>query len=194
MRQKNLPIYLGMSCMPRIYQKMLKSDKVAQGILNALDKLKKTSVDRRLAKLTGTSAIRYCTEISYEVHFRGLTKFFKLIGDYESLLMLRDKCPANCPSMKVESLVMYVWWKYNASSMTLLDLGGKEVYDVMGHLIKCRGDWNAPEKRKGFRTFGRLWFNYIYSTGILYSLGHHSLIDYFVLIYVYSKAKIGKAL
>lgn len=127
-------------------------DKVAQGILNALDKLKKTSVDRRLAKLTGTSALRYRTELSYEVHFRGLTKFFKLIGDYESLLMLRDKCPANCPSMKVESLVMYVWWKYNAPSMTLLDLGGKEVYDVMGHLIKCRGDWNAPEKRKGFRT------------------------------------------
>ena len=85
-------------------------DKVAQGILNALDKLKKTSVDRRLAKLTGTSALRYrSTEISYEVHFRGLTKFFKLIGDYESLLMLRDKCPANCPSMMIKSLVMYVW-------------------------------------------------------------------------------------
>ena len=37
--------------------------------------------------------------------------------------------------------------------MTLLDLGGKEVVDVIGHLIKCRGDWNASEKRtKGFRT------------------------------------------
>ena len=66
-------------------------DKVAQGILNALDKLKKTSVDRRLAKLTGTSALRYRTELSYEVHFRGLTKFFKLIGDYESLLMLKGQ-------------------------------------------------------------------------------------------------------
>ena len=107
-----------------------------------------------MAELTGTSELRYCTEISYEVHFRGLKQFFKLIGDYESLLMLRDKCPANCPSMKVESLVMhYVWWKCYASSMTLLDLGGKEVVDViMGHLIKCRGDWNAPEKCKGFRT------------------------------------------
>ena len=81
-------------------------------------------------------------------------RFFKLIGDYESLLMLRDKCPSNCPSMKVESLLIYVWWKYILSSiMTLLDLRGKEVVDVMlGHLIKCCGDWNAPEMREGFRT------------------------------------------
>ena len=45
---------------------MLKSNKVAQGILNALHKLKKASIDRRLARLTGTSALQYCTEISYE--------------------------------------------------------------------------------------------------------------------------------
>ena len=66
--------------------------------------------------------------------------------------MLRDKCPTNCPSMKVESLVMYLWWKCNVSSMTLVDLGGKEVNDVTVHLIKCHGDWNAPEKHKRFRT------------------------------------------
>ena len=44
-------------------------DKVAQGITNASDKLKKTSVHRCFAKLSGTSALRYRTEISYEVHF-----------------------------------------------------------------------------------------------------------------------------
>ena len=119
-------------------------DKVAQGILNALDKLKKTSVDRRLAKLTGTSALRYRTELSYEVHFRGLTKFFKLIGDYESLLMLRDKCPANCPSIH-EGRIPYNVAMFGGNTM---HHGGKEVVDIMGHLIKCCGDWNAPEKRK----------------------------------------------
>ena len=50
---KSLPIHLGMYCMhakdsiPADVE-----DKVAQGILNALDKLKKISVDRCLAKLT----------------------------------------------------------------------------------------------------------------------------------------------
>jgi hypothetical protein len=36
--------------------------------------------------------------------------------------------------------------------MTLLDLGGTEMVDVIGHLIKCCADWNVPEKRNGFCT------------------------------------------
>ncbi len=48
----------------------------AQGIHNYLDKSKKTYVDRHWAfldKLTGTRALQYRTEISYEVNFHGLT-------------------------------------------------------------------------------------------------------------------------
>ena len=36
--------------------------------------------------------------------------------------------------------------------MTLVDLAGKEVVDVTGHLIKCCGDCDASEKHKGFHT------------------------------------------
>ena len=83
--------------------------KVENGVNIALLKLKKQNINWILSKLTGTSALWPCSE-TYEVHFQDLTKFFKLIGDYESILMLRDRYPANCPSMKVESLVIYVWW------------------------------------------------------------------------------------
>jgi hypothetical protein len=125
---------------------------VENGVNIALLKLKKQNINWILTKLTGTSALQPRSEITYEVHFQGLTKFFKLIGDNESILMLWDRCPANCPSMKVESLVMYLWWKYYSVHVTLKDLAGKDVLNVTGKIIKCRGDWNDPDKKKGFST------------------------------------------
>ena len=138
-----------------LYSKDVPQDveaKVENGVSNALLNLKKQNINQTLSKLTGTSALWPRSESTYEVHFRGLTKFFKMIGDYESILMMHDRCPANCPSMKVKSLVMYVWWKYYASHVTLTDLAGKDVLDVTGKVMKCRGDWNDPDKRKSFST------------------------------------------
>ena len=60
--------------------------------------------------------------------------------------MLQDTCPANCPSILDESLVMYVWWKYYSVHVTLKDLAGKDVLDVTGKTMKCCGDWNNPDK------------------------------------------------
>ena len=125
---------------------------VENGVNIAQLKLKKQNINQILSKLTSTSALQHCSETTYEVHFWGLTKFFKLIGDYESILMLQDRCPANCPSMKVELLVMYVGWKYYSVHVTLKDLAGKDVLDVTGQTMKCRGDWNDPDKQKGFST------------------------------------------
>ena len=71
--------------------------KVENGVPNALLNLKKQNINQLLSKFTGTSALQPCSESTYEVHFQGLTKFIKLIGDYESILMLRDRFPANCP-------------------------------------------------------------------------------------------------
>ena len=83
-------------------------DKVQNGVNIALLKLKKQNINCILSELTGTSALWPCSESTFKVHFQGLTIFFKLIGDYESVLMLQDRCPSTCPSMKVESLVMYI--------------------------------------------------------------------------------------
>ena len=70
--------------------------------------------------------------------------------------MLRDRYPANCPSMKVESLVIYVWWKYYFVHVTIKDLAGKDVLDVTGETMQCRGNWNDPDKQKGFST--AVWY------------------------------------
>ena len=126
--------------------------KVENGVTNALLNLKKQNINWKLSKLTGTSALWPCSDSIYEVHFQGLTKFFKLIGDPESILMLQDRCTANCPSMKVKSLVIYVWWKYYPVHVTLTDLAGKDVLDVTGKIMKCCGNWNDPDKWKSFST------------------------------------------
>ena len=87
--------------------------KVENGVTNALLNPKKKNTNQTLSKLTGNFAVPPCSESTYEVCFQGLTKIFKIkmIGDYESFLMLHNRCLANCPPMKVESLVIYVWWK-----------------------------------------------------------------------------------
>ena len=54
--------------------------------------------------------------------------------------------------MKVESLVMYLWWKHYPVHVTLTELDGKDVLDVTGQSMKYHGEWNDPDKRKSFRT------------------------------------------
>ena len=83
---------------------------VEAGVQQALAKFQKTPVDQQYGgNLAGGCSLAAMTLLTYKTHYRGLTRFFKMIGDYESLLMLRDKCHKNCPSMKVESCIMYMW-------------------------------------------------------------------------------------
>ena len=58
---------------------------VGNNVNIALLRLKKQNINWILSKLTGTSALQPYSETTYKVHFQGLTKFFKLIGDYESI-------------------------------------------------------------------------------------------------------------
>ena len=51
-------------------------------------KLKKQSINQRLSKLTDPSALQPSLKSTYKVHFQSLTKFFKLVGDEESTLIL----------------------------------------------------------------------------------------------------------
>ena len=55
-----------------LYSKDVPQDveaKVENGVSNALLNLKKQNINRTLSKLTGTSALRPCSESTYEVHF-----------------------------------------------------------------------------------------------------------------------------
>ena len=65
---------------------------VEVGVQQTLVKFNKT-VDNRQhgGNLAGGQSLAAMTLLTYKSHYRGLTRFFKLIGDYESLLMLCSK-------------------------------------------------------------------------------------------------------
>ena len=124
---------------------------VEVGIQQTLVKFNKTADNRQYGgNLAGCRSLAAMTLLTYESHYRGLTRFFKLIGDYESLLMLRDKRPKNCPSMRVESCIMYMWYKFRPVTTVLTNLAGEPVNDVTGVPIHCSGTWNDPGKRRQF--------------------------------------------
>ena len=64
--------------------------------------------------------------------------------------MLCDKYPKNCPSMRVESCIMYMWYKFRPVTTVLTNLAGALVNDVTGVLIHCSGTWNDPGKCRQF--------------------------------------------
>ena len=59
--------------------------------------------------VAGGSSAAGLTLLSYLIHFRGFTRFFMLMDDYDSLLMLFDKYPKNCPSVRVKNWIIYDW-------------------------------------------------------------------------------------
>ena len=67
---------------------------VEVGVQQTLVKFNKTADNQQYGgNLAGGQSLAAMTLLTYESHYRGLTRFFKLIGDYESLLMLHDRCP-----------------------------------------------------------------------------------------------------
>jgi hypothetical protein len=64
---------------------------------------------------TGSRVLVTKTKMTYQNIFSQLEHFFfKMIGDYDSLLILQDHPPENCISMKVESLLQFVDYKFQS--------------------------------------------------------------------------------
>ena len=117
-------------------------EKVVPGLNSAFAFIGKTPGDPVTGgNLAAGRALSKNTLLTYEHHFRGLINFFKIIGDYQSLLMLRDRRPLNCPSMNVESLIMYLRWKFGPKTMPLTNLEGVPMKDVVHNPILCTGIW-----------------------------------------------------
>ena len=124
---------------------------VKAGVQQALAKFQKILVDQQYgSNLAGGSSLADMTQLTYETHYRGLSRFFKMIGDYKSLLMLRDKRPKSCLSMKVESHIMYMWYKFRPTKTVLTNLAGILVTDITGIIKHCSGSWNDPGKCKQY--------------------------------------------
>ncbi|KAI8844274.1 hypothetical protein BC829DRAFT_419870 [Chytridium lagenaria] len=98
---------------------------------------------------TMTSMIKHEPNIqrAYEKHFRGLRKFFERIGDYDRLIILEEKPQKHfCPSMRPESINLYVQWtRRNPDKYPLLlDQDDNLVNDVLGEPISTDGKWLDP--------------------------------------------------
>ena len=48
--------------------------------------------------------------------------------------------------MKVESCIMYMWYKFRPTTTVLTNLAGIPVTDVNGIIMHCSGSWNDPGK------------------------------------------------
>jgi hypothetical protein len=60
-------------------------------VKQALAKYQKTPVDQQYGgNLAGDCGLADISLLTYKTHYRGLTRFFKMIGDYKSLLMQHD--------------------------------------------------------------------------------------------------------
>ena len=70
-------------------------------------------------------------------------RFFAMIGDYKSMLILLPKPPKNCPSMDIKSIYLYVKWKRSKKNCRLM-YSDEDVKDIFGEVIYCEEAWNAP--------------------------------------------------
>ncbi len=84
------------------------------------------------------------TLLQYEKHFNGMSFFFSLIGDYESLIPLQHMELEYCPSMNHESIIVFFKWRTGANGSILTDKNGDPMKDISNDLIKCVGSWLAP--------------------------------------------------
>ena len=93
---------------------------------------------------TGDRVLNVRSKEAYEVHFKNLLKFCYLVGDYDSSLILDPFCPKFAPSMKVETLVLYLRYKFFDDDEVLTDINGNVVMDVDNQPVLCTGTWNDP--------------------------------------------------
>jgi hypothetical protein len=52
--------------------------------------------------------------------------------------------------MKVESCIMYMWYKFRPTKTVLTNLAGFPVTNVTGIIMHCTGSWNDPGKHRYF--------------------------------------------
>ena len=101
---------------------------------------------------TGSRVLTTKTKTTYHNIISQLEHFFKMIGDYDSLLILQDHPPENCISMKVESLLQFVDYKFGKKDTQLTDMCGRPVQsvDVSKNPLMCTETWHAPKKINQF--------------------------------------------
>ena len=111
----------------------------------------KLEPNENAGRLVGNRVIGESTIIAYENHYKALLRFVALIGDFDSAIMLDVHCPEHAPSIKVETLILYLQYKFHDTNDLLIDLVGQPVKSIKDELIFCTASWNDPGNADQFR-------------------------------------------
>lgn len=127
-------------------------EKLADGLAAACAKWGLTMSEEKVGPWTGTRCQAANTRERYEGILGNMGRFFILIGDYESLLILHEYAPRNCISMKPESVVLFAKFKRSEKGSILKNSNEEAVRDVDGNEVVCSGEWIDPSNVDGLRT------------------------------------------
>jgi len=85
------------------------------------------------------------TEKAYKAKWKEMMKFFYLIGDYQSAMLVdREKCPIQPLPFRPDSFAMYLDYRCGEPGVILKKPNGEDLLDVKGNAIKVIGGWNSP--------------------------------------------------
>jgi len=85
------------------------------------------------------------TEKAYKDKWKELMKFFYLIGDYQSAMLVdRENCPNQPLPFRPESFAMYLDYRCGDAGTPLKKPNGDNQLDVRGQEIKVIGGWQSP--------------------------------------------------
>ncbi|XXQ39873.1 Tyr recombinase domain-containing protein [Plasmodiophora brassicae] len=98
-----------------------------------------------LFERTGTGVEN--TKRAYAKHWRGLSTFFAVIGDYDSMLILDPRIAndAACPSMKLDSIRLYLDYKLLPPGTPMFGASGRALHTATGEQLIAEGGWNDPK-------------------------------------------------
>jgi hypothetical protein len=89
--------------------------------------------------------IKECTQKEYSNKWHEMMKFFYLIGDLQSAMLVdRELCPVDPLPFKPTSFALYLNFRCEAKGTPLIDHNGVAVIDVNGSPVVCCGKINCP--------------------------------------------------
>jgi len=85
------------------------------------------------------------TEKAYKDKWKEMMKFFYLIGDYQSAMLVdREKCPNKPLPFRPDSFAVYLDYRCGVAGTTLKKPNGDAQLDVNGRQILVIGGWKSP--------------------------------------------------
>lgn len=100
-----------------------------------------------------TCKLAECTKREYKYKWTEMMKFFYLIGDYQSAMLVdRENCPVNPLPFKPSSLALYLNYRCGIPGSALCDEKGLPKTDINNNPILILGGLNSPSALYSIRS------------------------------------------